>query len=360
MVGGPRSYSPATRCGDHPVEREHAARPGEDERDPGEDEDDVGSRVVGRRVKAHSEEEREREHHPAGCGDSRPQSENRSQTYRQFGQGDDDADGNGEAQEVSEQFVQGADPDGCDQLGLDARGAVRVEEVRIGQLLEPGKAKSDAQEGTQGHERPPREGQGPRRRGIEADTPSASAGSVGSLRSLVWHLLASFVVTRRLSSLSNRCPERRGHTSARRHRVPDLHVAHPGRRRHRAPGARRSAGKTHPSRRGDQITVCPRFRPRTMSEATCSGPDGERCGGPASRHLGAHKARADDVDGDTGATKGFGESDSETIEAGLRGAVDESWSGGPGIRPRMTARRCDRDPAGAAGPPPPTAPQQAR
>ena len=112
-----------------------------------------------------------------------------------------------------------ADPDGCDQLGLNARGAVRVEEVRIGQLLEPGEAKGEAQEGTQGHERPPREGQSTRRRGVEADTPPASAGSVGAWGPLSWHPRVSIVVTRRLSSLSKRCPETAGHSMARRHRA---------------------------------------------------------------------------------------------------------------------------------------------
>ena len=167
---------------DYRVEREHAARPGEHKRDPGEDEYDVGSRVVGRRVEAHREEEREREHHTAGCGDSRPQPKDRSQTYRQFGQCDHDSDWHGKAQKVSEQLMQRANPDGCDQLGLDARGAVRVEEVWIGQLLEPGEAKGDAQEDTQRDQRPPRESQGPRRRGVEADTPPASAESLGARR----------------------------------------------------------------------------------------------------------------------------------------------------------------------------------
>jgi hypothetical protein len=49
---------------------------------------------------------------------------------------------------VAKQLVKGANPNGRDQLGLNARGAVGVEEVGIGQLLEPGEAKGGAEEGT--------------------------------------------------------------------------------------------------------------------------------------------------------------------------------------------------------------------
>ena len=47
--------------------------------------------------------------------------------------------------------------------------------------------------------------------------------------------------------------------------------SHPGSRRHSDAGSRRSAEKIHRSRPGDQITVWPRARPRTMSDATLEG-----------------------------------------------------------------------------------------
>ena len=83
--------------------------------------------------------------------------------------------GNGKLEQVSQQSVDGTDPDGCDQLGLNARRTVGVEEVRVGELLKPGEAKGEAQEGTRGSERPPREGQGMRRRAGEQNLAVAAA-----------------------------------------------------------------------------------------------------------------------------------------------------------------------------------------
>jgi len=73
----------------------------------------------------------------------------------QLAECDDDAEWRGELQQVAEQHVQRADAVGGDQLGLDARGALRVEEVRIGELLEPAKQKvkpRNARSGSSAHE----------------------------------------------------------------------------------------------------------------------------------------------------------------------------------------------------------------
>ena len=75
-----------------------------------------------------------------------PQPEEGTQSDRQLRQRDDDPDRHGELQQVPEELVEGADPDGRDQLGLDARRAVGVEEVRVGQLLQSGEAEGDAEE----------------------------------------------------------------------------------------------------------------------------------------------------------------------------------------------------------------------
>jgi hypothetical protein len=97
-------------------------------------------------VEAHGQEEGEREQHPAGRGHPGPKPQECSQSDGQFRQRNEDADRHGEAQEVSQDQVHGADPDGGDHLRLDAGRAVGVEEVRVGKLLQPGEAEREAEE----------------------------------------------------------------------------------------------------------------------------------------------------------------------------------------------------------------------
>ena len=170
--------------GDHRIEGQHATRTGQEERDPGEQEDDVRPGVIGRGVEAHRQEEGEGQHHAACRGHPRPEPEECSQADSQLRQRNDHADGHGEAEEVPEQRVQRADPGGGDQLGLDARRAVGVEEVRVGQLLQSGEAERESQERPQGQQRPPREGERPRRRRVESGAPAAPWARLASARTL--------------------------------------------------------------------------------------------------------------------------------------------------------------------------------
>ncbi len=162
--------------GDHRVEGQHAPRAGDDQRDPGEEEHDVGPRVVRRGVEAHREEEHEGEQGATGGGDPRPEAKQRAQPDGQLGHGNEDADGHGEAEEVPEERVQRADPDRRDQLSLNARWARRVEEVRVGQLLQTREAEGEAEERPQGQHRPAGEGGGTRWRRVEAHPPPSSCG----------------------------------------------------------------------------------------------------------------------------------------------------------------------------------------
>ncbi len=163
--------------GDDRVQGQHAPRAGDDQRDPGEEEDDVRAGVVRRGVEAHRQEERQGEDCATGGRHPRPQAEQRAQTDGQLGQGDDDADGHSEAEEVSEERVQRADPDGRDQLRLNARWARRVQKVRVGQLLEPCEAEGEAEERPQRQHGPAGEGVGPWWWRVEAHaSPSSSRG----------------------------------------------------------------------------------------------------------------------------------------------------------------------------------------
>ena len=92
--------------------------------------------------------------------------------------------------------MQWAEADGGDELGLNARGAVRIEEVRIGQLLEPRKAERDAEKRSEREQRPTGQGQRPRRRSVKTDSLAASSRPLSTRSSLaiivghgsLWHL----------------------------------------------------------------------------------------------------------------------------------------------------------------------------
>ena len=126
------------------------------------------------------------EQHAAGCRHPGPQPEERPQADRQLRQRDEDADRHGEAEEMAQEQVQRADPDGRDQLGLNARRAVGVEEVRVGELLQPGEAEREAEERPQGQQRPSGEGERARRRArrtaVAPAPPTRSACAASSTR----------------------------------------------------------------------------------------------------------------------------------------------------------------------------------
>ena len=95
------------------------------------------------------EEEREGQRHATGGRDAGPQAEEGAETDGDLGQRDHDPDRNREAQQMAEDQVQRADPDGRDQLRLNAAGAVGIEEVRVGQFLEAGEEEREAEESAQ-------------------------------------------------------------------------------------------------------------------------------------------------------------------------------------------------------------------
>jgi hypothetical protein len=87
---------------------------------------------------------------PPGSGEPRPQPDERAQTHRQFGQGNEHAEGHRHMAERPDEPVDGASSRRPGQLCLDGRRIRRREEAGIGEFLKARKTERETQEGTQG------------------------------------------------------------------------------------------------------------------------------------------------------------------------------------------------------------------
>jgi len=144
--GGPQSHLSANPRRDESVQREDPAGSREDQWHPSEKEDDVRTGVIRRGVKAHCQKQRQgQKRSPDGC-DPNPEPEKGPKADRHLGQRDQHADRCRKREKVPENCVQRARTDRSDQLGLNARRTVRVEEVRVRELLESSEEKREPEE----------------------------------------------------------------------------------------------------------------------------------------------------------------------------------------------------------------------
>ena len=90
-------------------------------------------------MEADGKEQAEGDDHPGQGGDAGPQPDQDPEPDGHLADGDDQTERRGDVQQMSQQAVERARPLGSEQLGIDRGGAVVVEELGIGQLLEPGK-----------------------------------------------------------------------------------------------------------------------------------------------------------------------------------------------------------------------------
>ena len=91
---------------------------------------------------------------PPSAGDACPQAEQHPQADGHFADGDGQSDGRGHVQELAQHPMDGTGPLRPEQLRPDRDGAGVVEELGIGQLLEPCEQEGHPQEQPEGNEHP--------------------------------------------------------------------------------------------------------------------------------------------------------------------------------------------------------------
>jgi hypothetical protein len=105
-------------------------------------------------VEAHRQEQRQRQDHPADRRHPGEDSEEGADPHGQLGQGDDHPDRHRAVLEMGDERVEGTQPGGRSQLGLNRAGLRRVEEPGVGELLGAGERKGEPEERSQGQHDP--------------------------------------------------------------------------------------------------------------------------------------------------------------------------------------------------------------
>ncbi len=134
---------------------------GEREGQPAEGVRQVGPVVVGVRRPRRGEEEQERQRGAAERGGPEREPGQRAEAHGDLRERDQQADLDGKRLDRADEHGQRRDPGELGQLALDRRGARRIEERRVDELVEPGVDEGDAEEQAQRQQRDRRHARAP-------------------------------------------------------------------------------------------------------------------------------------------------------------------------------------------------------